>query len=275
MTVATAMRLAVSAATTSTMADVLSVGSALPPDQEVTSVAPQTSVRDAILVMREHNFSQLPVTVKRSVLGVFTFVSLASLLVDIEEPAGLGELPVDGFLATPHYVRVTDRLDEAVVRWLDDDGFVLIGEADRLQGVLTAVDVLRHLHRASQRFVLLNEIEVGLRDLMRLAVDDAALALCIHNCTSQPGARRIPTRLEEMVFGNYVAIITNPRNWTQFARVFGGTREIAKARLESIRELRNVIFHFKRHLTDGDHRKLIGFREWIIRQQRVAHAGGF
>jgi CBS domain-containing protein len=274
MKLATAIKLTVPDAASAVMADFLSVGNALPDDQDVVSVEPRTPVGDAVRLMREGDFSQVPVTVDRAVVGVFTYGALASVLADADVLGRVAELPVDGFLVTPHYVRVTDRFDYAVVRWLDEDDYVLVGEPERLQGVLTSVDVLRHLYRASQRFVLLNEIEIGLRELIRTSVDDTGLAVCIQNCVAR-GARAMRPRLEDMVFSNYTAIITDMENWPRFAKVFGGIREVVYTKLESIRKLRNDIFHFKRPLTNGDHRQLIGFSAWIISRQRIAQKGGY
>ena len=50
------------------------VASRLVPDaQEVVSVPPDTPVFDALALMKEHDFSQLPVLVEGEVIGVFSY----------------------------------------------------------------------------------------------------------------------------------------------------------------------------------------------------------
>jgi hypothetical protein len=120
MTTATALRLVTSEPVDAAITDFLSVGSALPADQEITSVPPSTLVSTATNLMRQGNFSQLPVTLGRSVIGVFTHTSFATALADASMTGAVGMMEVDGFLLTPRYVRVTDRIDETVVRWLNE-----------------------------------------------------------------------------------------------------------------------------------------------------------
>src|ERR1700674_4457494 len=49
----------------------------IPVEQSVLTIPPQTPVRNAIELMREHGYSQIPVVDKSEVLGVFSFRSFA------------------------------------------------------------------------------------------------------------------------------------------------------------------------------------------------------
>ena len=80
------------------------VASLIPGGQDVVSVPPGTRVRDALALMTAHGFSQLPVIAGRTVIGVFTFRSLALGLASVR--------------------RQDDPLDAAVDDLVEDLGFV-------------------------------------------------------------------------------------------------------------------------------------------------------
>jgi CBS-domain-containing membrane protein len=49
----------------------------IPQDQEILTIPPNCRVRDAVALMREHGYSQLPVVESGEVLGAFSFRSFA------------------------------------------------------------------------------------------------------------------------------------------------------------------------------------------------------
>ena len=55
----------------------------------------------------------------------------------------------------------------------------LVGEPNRLQGIVTAMDILRYMYGVASPFVLIAEVELALRALMQLAVQPGnARGLC-------------------------------------------------------------------------------------------------
>ena len=52
-----------------------------------------------------------------------------------------------------------------------------------------------------------------------------------------------------MTFNDYVQIIGDGRSWDHFQKFMGGNRVRTRAKLEQLRDLRNVVFHFKREIT--------------------------
>lgn len=75
-----------------------------------------------------------------------------------------------------------------------------------------------------------------------------------------------------MTFNDYVQIIGDGRNWEHFRAVMGGSRNRTRAKLEQLRDLRNVVFHFKRELTVEEYETLAAGREWMLLKARAAEA---
>jgi CBS domain-containing protein len=245
----------------------------LPEDQVVVKVSPSETVAEALRRMKRGNFSQLPVVEGDEVLGVFSYRSLSEGLLGLGKHKGtLGDLTVEEFIEKPQFARVTDEFI-SIFEDLDRDNAVLVGEPDRLQGIVTAMDVLRYLYGVASPFVLVAEIELAVRALISLAVPGDLLVSCARvSLSNKYGSDKIPITLSEMEFNDYIQLVGHGDNWKYFAPIFGGMRETVRAKLEEIRDLRNDIFHFKRELMWDDHERLAQHRDWVLMRSRRADA---
>jgi CBS domain-containing protein len=238
----------------------------LPEDQDLVKVAPADKVSDALQKMRKHKFSQLPVVDGDHVLGVFSHRSFSERIIRLNLAIPiLGELLVDDCYEKIHFAKATDEFS-TLFEQLDRDNAILIGEPDRLQGIVTPMDVLRYLYGIASPFVLLTEIEVALRALIEAAVDEAQLRACITTSLGTKYSKKAASiRLSDMVFNDYIALVCHEQNWTCFQPSLGGTREVVQVKLHEVREMRNIVFHFKRDLTwDDEYPRLADYREWLL-----------
>jgi CBS domain-containing protein len=253
------------------------VNSFLPDEQALVTIQPDSTVADAIRLMQENEFSQLPVVEGHQVLGVFSYRSFSARMLEIKQPVGMpiGDLPVDEFIENLEFVHISDDPASAF-DLLDRDDAVLVGQPGRLQGILTAIDVLRRLYSIASPFVLLAEIELTLRSLIAICVDQDELEECVRN--SLEGyyqGDQMPLELQEMTFNDYVQIVGDGRNWSRFERVFGPgewKRKATRTKLTEVRDVRNDAFHFKRDLTNEDLKTLVTHRDWLFRTARRVEA---
>lgn len=251
----------------------------IPQDQKVLTVPPKCRVRDAIKLMQEHGYSQLPVVNEGEVLGVFSFRSFAQEAARAtldewnREKCGPGDLTVDEFLEQFEFARVTEEMNR-VFDAIDRDNGILIGTPERLIGVLTPMDFLRYLYQVASPFVMISEIELALRALMRLALSESQIVTAAQRCLSDAygGADKVPIALEEMTFDNYQSLVSHGESWPQFESVFGGTRTRASAKLKEVAAIRNDLFHFKREITVRDHETLAAHRNWLLSKIKQAEA---
>jgi predicted transcriptional regulator len=236
----------------------------IPPDQTVLTVPPGCLVRDAIALMRRHGYSQVPVVENDEVLGIFSYRSFAqeaatSSLDDwTRQKCAPGDLPVDEFLEQFEFARVTEEMTR-VFDAMDRDNCVLIG-------ILTPMDFLRYLYQVASPFVMVSEIELALRALIRNALSAEQITKAARRClaSAYDSRERVPVHLEDMTFDNYQAMISHGENWSDFERVFGGTRTRTSGKLKEIGAIRNALFHFKRELAVADHQTLANHRNWLL-----------
>jgi predicted transcriptional regulator len=251
------------------------VNRVIPADQQVECVQPETPARDALRIMREKGYSQIPVVQGQSVLGMFSYRAFALEALDDESRSqSLADLPVEEFLHhdPPTFARLTDEF-RGLIEVLDLKDCVVVSGPEDLVAIITPMDVLRYLHGIANGFVLIEEIELALRALIRMALGEGDLfAMCIQNALSSKYTEQLPTVLEEMTFDDYAALLRDGRNWRHFVPVFGGTRERVRGKLEPIRDLRNDVFHFKRELNSEDRQRLAACRDWLLRCMRKVTA---
>ena len=253
-----------------------SIRSLIPEGQELAVIKPDMTVAEAIQLMQSRNFSQLPVAAGQAVLGVFSFRSLAVKLLEMGKISEhFGDLPVDEFMEQFQFVPLSDNW-ESIVDHLDNDDGVLVGHRDQLEGILTPMDVLIYLRDIANPFVLLAEIELSLRRIIRACVSGDELQTCVRQCLAgKYPPDEMPMGLSQMTFNDSVQIIGDGRNWPHFEIVFGKgewQRKRTVERLKDVRDLRNDVFHFKRKLLPEDIDQLTKRREWLQIKTRAFEA---
>ena len=255
------------------------VNSVIPDNQTLFTLEPEMLVADALDLLKKHGFTQAPVTVGREVLGLFSYRTFSQAVIAQSRAASKSkkfeplELTVEECMEPrPPFARITDEF----VEWfeaLDRHDSVLVGSPDRLLGIVTAMDILRYLYRVASPFVLIGEVELALRALMQMSVDSETLTACAHECLKDKyEPDKIPTHLHDMTFNDYIQIVGDGRRWPHFEPCFGGNRVRTRAKLEQLRDIRNVIFHFRREITVEEHQTLAANRDWMLRKARTAEA---
>jgi predicted transcriptional regulator len=249
----------------------------IPETQSLLTIPPDCSVRDAIAQMLLHGYSQVPVVDNGEVLGVFSFRSFAKgaaeppLTVWTQQKCAPGDLTVDEFLEQFNFASVTDEM-RTVYEAMDRDNGVLIGSRECLIGILAPMDFLRYLDRVASPFVMISEIELAIRELIRMSMDPERIAQAARHCLSAVYKEKdnIPTTLEEMSFDNYQTLLSHGDSWPEFEPIFGGTRTRISGKLRELGAIRNDIFHFKREIRMQDHEVLSSHRDWLLSKVKQA-----
>lgn len=248
----------------------------IPDDQELRCVTPGTPVSEAIQVMRQHKYSQLPIKQGQYVVGVLSFRSIATRAIELgNESVDLGRLPVEEFVEDLDYTHIRQEFPK-VFPALDRDNAILVGQPNQLQAIVTPMDIVRHLHKTARPFVLIAEIERTLRNLIRTCVDEDQLQQCINLTLTHYRPGRRPATLEDTSFYDLIQIIGSEETWPKFQHAFGGIVEWQRlstvTTLTEVRLLRNDVFHFKRELQEEDYYKLAECRRWLKRRAEILEA---
>ncbi len=241
----------------------------LPERQELITVNPNTSAREALVKMREHNLTQVPILTGSTVLGSFSYRSFSEGVLKLgKKEQDITNLPVEVFLEDLKFAQIHEELNELLGEFELKDA-VLVGSESRLQGIVTTIDVLLYYFKVANAFVMIGEIELAIRELMRASVTEEELHQCIDKCLRENYEKRllqVPTCLEDMSLGDYVSIIRYKEFWKKFNDKFGGSYSMAQVKLERLPNLRNDVFHFRRDLTDEEYAYLKDTRDWLLKK---------
>lgn len=249
------------------------VKSVIPNDQKLEMVAPGTKVREAIQILLEKGYSTLPVIDGSILLGSFSFQSFASRALELPEAGSrLLELPVEEFLEQLPLVQEDHELHD-LFDALDRHDAVLIGSRHDLRNLASPMDVLRYYYNVASPFVMVGEIELALRGLLRQSVSSQELEECTRRALGHLYEDRPLPALEEMSLDNYVQILAHGENWKLFQSAFRGDRNETQKRLKRARKLRKDLFHFRRELTGEDRTFLQKIRDWLLVRALVAEGG--
>jgi hypothetical protein len=155
----------------------------------------------------------------------------------------------------------------SILALLERHDALLVDSPHGLQAVATSTDVLRYFYQVARPFILLQEIELALRNLIDLCAPGESLMKCINMALAKSYEARkwtLPTSLKELSFEEYRAIITCSANWPVFEGVLGHNRDLVSAKLERLRDIRNEVFHFRSDISLLDHQHLTTSRDWLL-----------
>lgn len=242
----------------------LKVGRLFPQEVEPLCIQPAMAVKDALRLMVENRYSQLPVLEDGEVLGAFSFWSLAEHMVHHPNVA-VDDLVVDDVIQKLPSVTVEDSL-HSLLKLVEDAEAVFLVSPRGIQAVITAWDVLDYFYKVAKPYVLLWEIELALRDAITYGAPDERLAQTIERAIGQKyrdASEPLPLTLHDLSFEDYRMIIVHSENWALFEGVLGHNRQLVGSKLKGVRDIRNRVFHFKDDITIGDHQDLMAVQEWL------------
>lgn len=234
--------------------DVLTYSTAATPDEPVT-VDLDDSIQDALEIMLENDFDQLPVMSDGYVEGAITYKSIAKFVKSIEGPR-VEEISVKIALNTnPEFVDPDHDIFELFETFAEDD-YVFIGDRDNLEGILTRYDILYFVEYQVEPFLKIGEIEEALRRIFREATND--LDACIEETFADRAENDDrydpPETLEDFTFDEYRMFMM--RNLEQLPPRLADEREMVESLLEDTREIRNALFHFRAEADEVDRDEL-------------------
>jgi len=125
------------------------------------------------------------------------------------------------------------------------------------------MDVVGYLYRVASPFVLISEIELALRGLVRAVLDEETIKSCLSRAHGGAGGVP-PSTLEDTTFDQLINAVCNGDNWAEHFATLGGNRALFRSKLVRVRDVRNDLFHFRRGASMEDHQYLSEVRDWIL-----------
>ncbi|MGH6671153.1 MAG: CBS domain-containing protein [Xanthobacteraceae bacterium] len=201
-------------------------------------VSNDAPLKTAVTLMLHHDFSQLPIMQgQREVRGVVSWRSIGSKLFIGNGCAIVGDCGEDARVIDSHRT-----LFEAIPM-IVEAGYVLVRDRQdrRIISIVTASDLSLQFQELSEPFLLIKEIELYVRQVLRsrLVTSD----FDVLKAPSPPAVRKIED-VDELTMAQYITLFRNDQIWNRIGLKVD-SREFA-ALLEKVRSIRNEVMHFDR-----------------------------
>ena len=249
----------------------------LPQDQGLLRIDAGTSALEALRKLGHHSYSQAPVMRGELCLGVFSYRSFARAVAAFPDArSSVGSVSVEDCLERLPYVRLEDNIED-IFDQLDRYDAVLVGEPARLLALVAPMDALYYLYGLANGYVLMRQIELAIRHVIRISTDAGSLADCIAASIEQKyvkQGRHAPQRLEDMDFSDVSSLITGGKTRHHFTPVLGENHDLVKARLAPLASIRNDLFHFRRPVSAEEYETLAITRNWLLLRIELSETSG-
>lgn len=196
-------------------------------------VRPQDSFNTAITIMMINNYSQLPVMKgDRDVVGIISWRGIGRRLA-----LNFKGKEVKDFVDP--YVAVKDSESIfSIVSDVAENGCVLVLDKTNLvSGIITQSDLNGILDIISKPFVLLEEIEIYVRRILKDKFNLSDLTKYLDK-----GSKVQVKLIDDLTLGQYIRILEAPEMWKKLNLPLDRARFVRW--LDNIRKIRNSVMHF-------------------------------
>ncbi len=195
---------------------------------------PDETLQQAVTRMLTNDFSQLPVmTTPRDVKGVISWKTIGSRLA-LKRPCAA----VRDCMEPAHVVSIDDSLFSVIAK-IAERNCVLVQANDKtICGIVTASDFNDQFRRLAEPFLIVGEIEKGIRQILHGKFTSREL-----EAAKAPGEDgRAIEGVADLTFGEYIRLIEPEKRWKKLNLEVDRVEFIEK--LSKIRDVRNDVMHF-------------------------------
>lgn len=245
--------------------------------RELVCVKTGDIVSDALKLMIDHDYSQLPVVDANGALtGIVSEQSIARTFYHLNHKRSAQQpiidilsIQVDHCLDTPATVEPESDLFEALAS-LRDRYSVIVTQNNKPVGILTDYDTTAFFRSLTEGLLYVQDVEEMLRQsITQTLAQPHTLAPAIiaavgkdDNDSSKP-----KKAFTELNFGETIRIVTHPQNWANFQPMFGQL-EIFDRLMNQVRVIRNQIAHFRGNTDPSQIDVLKRASHWLERRIR-------
>ncbi|MCH8906483.1 MAG: CBS domain-containing protein [Candidatus Heimdallarchaeota archaeon] len=247
-------------------------------NEELLTFEPRTKVSVALEKMFEKNYSQVPIKKDDKIIGVLSYRSITNYVHRLDNIKRFNEIEVMEMLdEDPDYVDHDSSIHKAI-KSLDKKDYVLVGVKSNIRGIATVVDAMEYFYEVSSAFILIGEIELGIREIINRCIekDTDFIKVILHFddiilngkkdelLLSDPINRN--DLLNEFMFGNYTLIIFSRKYWDKYFQNTFGSKIAHELDFKEVNRIRNEVFHFKKiEVSSSDYNLLVRVRSKILR----------
>ena len=250
------------------IADYMHVSQLVPLDQKLISIPYEGRVRDALDLMQQNAFNQLPVEADDgSIVGLFSYRSLANHISKFRPSDDLLSKLVGDMSDDPYFAAPTQNLN-SVIEKINTDGAILIGTERDVYAVATTHDLSDLMWSIAQPFMLIGDIETKLRRMMNSVCPTEEMSEIISRSYASE-SNKSQSSLDELSLGELLGVLKNGTNFGRYFRSRFTDMNYTSQTLDPVVPIRNRMFHFRGQVSDEDLEILRVAGGWLNRKWRA------
>lgn len=240
----------------------------------LVGIGPEATVGEALRVLLENSFAQLPVLDKEGRLtGVVTQTAILRLYYHTEGAVDLLSLNLAHCLEAAMTVDVNDGLFRAVdVLTMPRVAAVFVLREAKPAGILTGKDMTDYFRALFEGIILVERVEKALNDQISRAfpTEEALNAAAILAYGADRKNPNLPQRHPHWAtLADKLVLICDNHNWPFFEPVLG-PRDAFMHLMERVRRVRNEIMHFRGDLKALERDALDQACHWLEQRTQTA-----
>ena len=232
---------------------------------ELLSVIPDFPISKAITLMLMHDYSQLPVmTNDRDVKGMISWKTIGSRLALGKSATLVGEC-----MEVPQIVSASNSLFSVIAQIVKFDSVLVRGQDKTITGIVTTSDLSVQFRQLSEPFLLLEEIENHIRNV----IDGHFDAVELSTVRDESDTTRNIDSVADLTFGEYIRLLENRSNWEKIG--LNVDRVVFTKELDRIRKIRNDVVHFNADgISEDEQETLRRFVHFLQQLQVIVRSTG-
>lgn len=204
-------------------------------------------VKEALDVMIQHDFSQLPVIDQHGMfLGLLSERDLLRTLYHLNNSQILDTLKVGQCLTPVEPLTPDSDLFKALDRLEREFAIVVVDEGKPI-GILTDYDTTHFFREVTEGLIFIQDIELTLRKYIERAFpDESALntALITAFGVDRRDGSKPAKQYNDLTLGDHIQLIVTEQNWVKFQPGFE-SKVLFSGWLDPVRKIRNQLSHFR------------------------------
>lgn len=220
------------------------------------------TVRDALVKMVRNDYSQLPVVDDAgNLVGIITERTITRTYYHANESVPLFNITVDHCLSPAVTLSIDRDIFEALDR-LQTTYALVITEGRKPIGLLTHYDTTHFFRNLTEGLIIVEDIETTLRHYIEAIypTEEQLTQALINRFGSNDGTPN--QEYDRLSFGQYLQFIGHKKNWPDFEPYFGNQMLFDRL-MNTVREIRNQIAHFRGELDILQTDALLRARDWL------------
>jgi hypothetical protein len=239
---------------------------------KLVTIRSDAKLSDALAIMIENDYSQLPVVDKDGVLkGIVSKETIAHQYFHLNGSVDLLNLEVQHCQSEIVPMAPEDDL-EVLLRELEIKGAVVLAKNKIPYQILTYYDTTTFFYAVARNLILLERIELKLRYYIEAILDseNKMTAALLHAFKADKREPTKPARMyDELSLAQHVQLIVTDENWAKFD-VYLGPRQFFSSLMGPIGEIRNQHMHFRGEILPVQYDALVHALDWLEGRPKIA-----